>query len=293
MDGLNEYLRTLHYIHTNGLTVQRAVGLVLRNKDLPNIALSFPSADVHSVEEMNAMKAIVHQMIVNAEAIDELQDNPLKIVATSDWSNAWQQRMVAASSNLLTDAEKLSIGAKKLLGDLKLEIPELSLDQVGALAELAGTLIEAENLKLDFALEPNIKEIIEKLEAAKGILQTYFEEQEKLSVKFKDHAWRDIPIEEFESKWRATGSTWWPKSIIGKILLKKSLGVLGGTTSKPDPEKDLPVLGKMKIAGLAIEALNTDLKLIPVWKKLSEQKRGNRSDCNHRKKIDRCHTAHL
>ena len=77
-DELNEYVKCLHASHPNGLTIHQAIGLVVKNKDIPAIDLSYPDVDQHNEESLEQLRERVHALRVSAEKLEGVAEHPLK-----------------------------------------------------------------------------------------------------------------------------------------------------------------------------------------------------------------------
>jgi Protein of unknown function (DUF4011)/REase_MTES_1575/AAA domain/Protein of unknown function (DUF3320) len=265
-DQLNQYVQELHKMHKNGLTVHRAIGEVVKHSDLPKIALSYPSADQHSSEELEEIRSVIHDMKVNAEVLEELRDHPLSVIETFDWSNAWQNKIAKTAKELLGDTIRLETHLSKVHETLKIEKVDLSLDKIMALTNLASSLIVAGKFDVSFALEGNAEDVLQAMFNLKDHLTVYIAESAKLSVSYKDRPWKSIDIEEYKSRLSQANQSWWPKSVLSKNTIRKNFMFQSGAYAKPNLEADLALFEKMKTTGNEIERLGEIVKGTKIWK---------------------------
>lgn len=265
-DRLNGYVEELHKKHKNGLTVHRAIGEVVKHKDLPKVALNFPSADHHSFHDLEEIRSVIHEMKVNAEVLEDLRNHPLSVIETFEWSNAWQNKIAGSANDLHSDLIRLQLDVSVVIENLKIGKNDISLEKLEALIDLAGALLTAGKIDMSFALEPNIMAVIKALSSLKGQLSTYAIEKGELSVKYKEHPWKSVPIEEFKSRLARASQAWWPKSFYGYRSIEKDFMLLAGAHQKPDISKDISHFEKMKKAGEEIEKLGEIVKTTEIWR---------------------------
>ncbi len=265
-DELNEYVKCLHATHPNGLTIHKAIGLVVKNKDIPAIDLSYPDADQHTEDDLERLRGHVHALKISAEKLEDVVEHPLKMIAQADWSNAWQREIIDLAENLALTAEQLAEGIVDISAQLHFEEDSPSLDQVRALLALAKAITDAYGLKPAFALEASGRENIIDAEAASGLLVKYDRIAQDLSVEYSALPWQRISVEELSDQWQEAENSWWPKSLFGRLKVRKTLVEQAGAKGKPTPEKDLKVLAELHKCGVQIEELSEKLATIPDWR---------------------------
>ncbi|WP_218015987.1 DUF4011 domain-containing protein, partial [Neokomagataea thailandica] len=98
-DELNDVVNLLHAPDPNGWTLHRAIGRVVRDWTDATPRLVFHTGTRHSEEEMITLRENVRRLGIARKAVSDLPSG-LKILACSEWSNAWQDRLVAAARAL-------------------------------------------------------------------------------------------------------------------------------------------------------------------------------------------------
>ena len=262
---LNEYVQRLHATHTNGLTVHQAIGLVVKNKDIATIELSYPHVDYHTKDDLKKLRQRVHNLRVSAGNLEDVSAHPLSVIARADWSNAWQHNIIALANTLGLSAERLLQATSAISSQFHFDEDSPNLAQVQALAALAKALIDSYGLKPSFALAANGREVIADAYEASALLAKYARIREDLSVEYKSLPWQRISVEELSADWCKANNAWWPKSFFGRSRVRNILVEKAGAKGKPTPEKDLKVLAELHQCGAQIEKLGTGLATIPDW----------------------------
>ncbi len=271
-DELNEYVKCLHATQPNGLTIHKAIGLVVKHKDIPCIDLSYPDVDQHTESDLEQLRERVHNLKVSAENLGDLAEHPLKVIAQADWSNAWQREIIDFSKTLALSAEHLVKEVKAVSRQLHFDEESLNLDQesltlgqVKAFSVLAKAITDSYGLKPAFALEASGRENIVDAKAASTLLVEYWRIAKDLSVEYSALPWQRISVEDLSGKWQVAENSWWPKSFFGRSNVRRILVEQAGAKGKPTPEKDLKVLAELHKCGTQIEELGKKLSTIPDW----------------------------
>ncbi|PJJ17449.1 AAA domain-containing protein [Janthinobacterium sp. 67] len=110
-DELNQYVARLHHRHRNGLTIYKAIGIVVDGEDVPKLDLSWNSADVHDHTQLDAMRDLTTRLEVNAGAVgaQELLKGPLMVVGQAEWTPSWQQAFISATRTVVPAVEELQL----------------------------------------------------------------------------------------------------------------------------------------------------------------------------------------
>ncbi|WP_127076741.1 DUF3320 domain-containing protein [Rhodomicrobium lacus] len=97
-DRLNEVVVALHRRHGNGLSVHRALGRVIAQRDFaPKVKLPFPSPDQHDEAEMRALRDLCRSLRTAVQALGTTPAaHPLKEIGHADWSPVWRGELETA-----------------------------------------------------------------------------------------------------------------------------------------------------------------------------------------------------
>ena len=266
-DQLNIVVNRLHLRRRNGMTAFEAMGVRVRDENLAHrVTLSWPSADHHDEARLSQMRETVEKLRIQAAAVEDISDSPFRLVATGQWSPQWQSQLLQQASALSAAVLAVERECERLLDAIGIGIPDRTMAQIDALAELAETLQESWRKQTAYALEPDGPERIEALNEAAGRLKSYAAAQAALSCSYDPMAWRSLDGEEIARRWRDAGEAWLIKRVLGKRRVIKDMNE-AGARGAPDPERDAPTLSQLREHGEAIDCLDEFLSGFKDWQR--------------------------
>ncbi|MGL6162419.1 DUF3320 domain-containing protein [Microbulbifer sp.] len=264
-DRLNRVVNALHKRRRNGLTAHHAIGVKVRDGDLAaKVKLSWPSADVHDERQLQKLRETVELLSVQARAVGELVDHPLKIVANHDWRPQWQEAVVEAAGLLKASADQLAGNLAALEKAAGLSLGNVGLARLGAVAEFGQVLLDSYRKPAAFALEPDAPDRLDALEEAVAQLKAYIGQQARLSCGYEALAWQKLDADSLEREWGEANQTWWPRSFFAKRKVLKRIRQ-NGAQGEPDPDNDIAVLKQMRDIGNNIDRLDGVLQGLRGW----------------------------
>lgn len=264
-DELNTYVENMHKSHRNGLTVHYALGIVVRDTQVPIVDLRWTQPEEHSADELDAMREVAHLLDVNAEAMGEIAESPLSIIHTGEWSPSWQRNITGSAMDFVAAAKRTRETLDRVLSTLGISLERLGPSHLQAVSVLNAILREAVGKDLAFSLTSAGRHDLERINEGLELLAEFRKEQEGLSVKYADRAWVALDGDSIASDWVAASDAWWPKSLFAKSGIKKQLRA-GGASKKPNPEADAPILSNLRSKGSRLDEINKDLEHIRVWR---------------------------
>jgi very-short-patch-repair endonuclease len=106
-DELNQYVERLHQPHRNGLTIYKAIGVVVDGDAVPRLALSWGAVATHDHSQLDALREVTARLEVNAGEVGprQLLTGPLMAVGQADWTPSWQQAFIDAARAVVPAAE--------------------------------------------------------------------------------------------------------------------------------------------------------------------------------------------
>ncbi len=195
-DDLNVYVERLHKRYANGLTIYEAIGCLAAGEDVTALGLSWNAAGVHDKAAMESLRAIVDRLDINAKAVGSgaLTNNPLGGVCRSEWTPAWQQSLVDAARGVVPAARELEQAHEDFAQAIKLPRMPLTSRLRGAVAILARTLPDAAGYDWRFALRPDAKILVERLQAGASILRQHHGLSSQLTPPWSEGVMSDCRI---------------------------------------------------------------------------------------------------
>ena len=265
-DQLNRIVERLHMRRRNGMTAHYAIGIKVRDEDLASrVIFSWPSADQHDEDRLNAMREAVERLRVQVAAVGDVSDSPFHLVTKGDWSPQWIGRVIEQASRLSAAASAADRSSRALLEAIGITIPDQTLARLDAVADLATVLTESYRKQTAYALEPDGPDRVEALEEAVQRLRAYAEAQAALSCTYDPMAWRKLDGDKIAQRRQEAEAAWWPKSFFRRRRLVKDMKA-GGAHGVPDPVRDAPTLKRLRAEGEAIDRLNELLSGFKDWK---------------------------
>ncbi|SDF79343.1 Part of AAA domain-containing protein [Massilia sp. PDC64] len=164
-DELNLYVDRLHHRHRNGLTIYKAIGIVVDGEDVPKLDLSWAGADTHDHAQLEGLRELVERLEVNAEAVgaDGLLKGPLMAVGHAEWTPTWQQTFIGAARAVLPVAEELQRAVSAFQDATNLAgLPTNRRARV-VIAELTRGLPEAFGHHWSFVFRPDVRDLLGRL----------------------------------------------------------------------------------------------------------------------------------
>ncbi len=264
-DRLNRLVDHLHTPGRNGLTPHYAMGVKIRDADLAErVRFHWPRADQHDSERLQRMREAAERLRIQGQAVGEVTDTPFRLVEKGDWSPHWETQMTERAERLAATAASAEAAAEALLEALGIDLPDHTLARLEGLAELAATLLEAHGRPLAFALGPDGTARLEALEQGIAHLRAHAQARNELCCPYEPGAWCHLDGEQIARRWRQASESWWPKRYFARRRIIREMRA-GGALGTPDPERDAPLLARLRAEEAAIERLDAHLAPVTPW----------------------------
>ncbi|MEO9656367.1 DUF4011 domain-containing protein [Marinomonas sp.] len=264
-DMLNGLVEALHRQRSNGMTAYYAMGVKIRDSALlEKVELSWPSADQHSVQELQHMREVVENLTVQANAIGSVNQHPLAYIQADDWGPAWQDGLIKSAQTLKVASKDAKQAVDGFVSALGFEFGDISISQLALLEELGQVLLDSYRTQSGYALEPDGQDLIEALEQAVTLLQSYIRLQSELSCDYSPLAWKSIDPAGLKSEWQAANEAWFLKRFFATRKIIKDVKAKGAQ-GEPNLDQDIVVLAELKEKGEAIAGLDRQLSNLKDW----------------------------
>jgi very-short-patch-repair endonuclease len=284
-DELNAYVKALHRRYPNGWTPYLALGIALKDADSPAPALSWPARDGHDAQALRDLEELAAELGRVFASVE--RRSALDLVDIGEWSSGWQEGLLAAARSLHNAVDLMTGAVEGCLASLGLGTRErTSQAEIDALAALAGALWKSRGRDISIAFDRDFSECAGALEAFGSSIRAYREAERGLSASYAPSAVRDLDAEALDRQWREANASFWPNAMMGKRKVQK---LLQGHAEQgtADPERDLPLLRRMKeclsavdrnlLAGkpLPVDGLATDIAAVAEILELAWELRGS------------------
>ncbi len=270
-DQLNETVALLHRQDDNGYTIHQAIGRVVRDGKEFTPKFKFPLTTRHSKADMDAMRDVARRLGIAYQAVSDL---PVELdgVTHADWTNGWQEQIVASGRALpgvLDDFEEAVAGLAKAS---QLPTNGDSRQDGKRLMVLANACLAAHGHDLRFAFSPDMAEKVEAARKGIDLVEAYLAEERALSASYAPEVAKRLDIEGLREAWTQAGTKFWFLSALARRKVARGLAQAGGATGKVDPESDLPRLTAMHDLLELIEALAGKAAAVPGWHGLATKR---------------------
>ncbi|MBM9485125.1 DUF3320 domain-containing protein [Pseudomonas sp. ICBG1301] len=265
---LNQVVELLHQRSPSGLSVHQAIGRVVRDwsESLPRLV--WPVGTVHDAQTYLVMKDLARRLDLNSQAARELS-NDFALMAPTDWSNGWQEAIVAAARELPGKIERLKDAGANLLKSTSLPLAVESSEDFEQLAQFVTLLADAHGIDLSFVFTLNVSAKINSAKKAAQVLADYRTIESSLSVRYTEGACRTLDLVALKDEWRLAKEKFWFLATLGKKRVAKHLASAGGAVGVPDVESDLLKLSEMQTLLTTLDGASSDLTAVPGWSGLA------------------------
>ncbi len=264
-DHLNKLVDHLHTPGRNGLIPHYAMGVKIRDADLAErVRFHWPRADQHDSERLQRMREAAERLRIQVQAVGEVTDTPFRLVEKSDWSPHWETQMAESAERLAAATAAVEKATETLLQTLGIDLPDRTLARLEGLAELAATLLEAHRRPVAFVLGPEGTERLEALDRGLKHLRAHAQARSNLGCPYEPGAWRTLDGEQIARRWREATESWWPKRYFARRKIIREMRA-GGALGTPDPDRDAPLLARLRAEEAAMERLDALLAPVALW----------------------------
>ena len=261
---LNSVVGVLHKRWPNGLTVHQAMGRVIRDATYSTPRLTWPGSTRHDASQMARLRDVARRLDLNRQAAERSPDD-FSLLRRSDWSNGWQEAVVANARAMLSAMDLCHAAFVHALDLTKMPLEREEYTSIPAFLAFARLLPEAHGLDLRFAFSP---EVVSKQVAAKkgiGFIREYKSIEGSLSFPYEHEAARRLDIESLQRHWSEAAQKFWFLAGMAKKKVARQLASAGGVKDVPDVEVDLPKLRQMRALLAEIDSLGAELHGMSGW----------------------------
>ncbi|PTQ09424.1 DNA helicase [Sphingomonas oleivorans] len=267
-DSLNDVVRLLHRREANGLTLHQAIGRVVRDWTEASPRLAFAASTQHDEADLARFRDLARRLGLARSDVEELCDS-LAAVTCNDWSNGWQEAIVAAALGVPPAIDAMLAARDALLEATRLPLAAADGDGLERLQRFVSLLLEAHKRDVRLAFAPDMADRLIAAREAIALLDRYRAEEAALSAAYAPEAARRIDLAAIRGDWQAAGQKFWFFATFAKRKVARALGEAGGAAGQVDPETDLPRLEAMARLLTELDALAPRLIGVPGWSGLA------------------------
>lgn len=244
-DRLNGVVELLHQRRPNGLTLHESIGRVVRDANEATPRISWVEGTRHTVEELARMRDVARRLDLNLGAITEVPRG-FTLIERSEWSNGWQEAVVACAGEVSPKLETMLAARDGLLGSAPLPLVAESVGDMERLAGFVRILMTAHGTDLAFAFTPDVNDKTAAAKRAVELITEYRATEKKLSAPYRPESIPSIQVPALDTAWAEAGKKFWFFASMAKKKVTTALVEQGGVSGIPDLERDTPLLRRMQ-----------------------------------------------
>lgn len=267
-DKLNSVVNLLHKRWSNGLSIHQAMGRVIRYGSPSIPRLNWPNGVTHDLPAMIQMRDVARRLDLNATAGQTLSTS-FKLLSQTEWSNGWQESLIAASRELITSISELNETQANFIRVSQLPLKASQYDEIVRLVSFVDVLEKTHGVDLAFVFSANATAKVTAARQAIALISEYRNLEPELSLSYSTEACLRVNLEQFERDWIGAESKFWFLATLAKKKVARKLAVEGGCIGLPDVVADLAKLRQLKALLSKLDKLNIELQGIPGWTSLS------------------------
>lgn len=242
---LNNFVRLLHKQHRNGLTVRQATDTAIRYRHWTPAPLLWPDPDLHDEKVLDQLRELARAMQSVGGELGTLGNHPLSLVHHTEWTNAWEERLITEVAALDAAAARVPEAAAAIAPALGMKFDAASAALLEAVDGLIDVMLEAPHVPAGFAAHgADVK-----IRARMQILRSHGERRQavwsQLSGKFKPDI-AGINGEQLEQDWSLASTTWWPKRWFARRGVTGRLALYAIDQKRPAAMEMEPLLNALR-----------------------------------------------
>lgn len=270
-DQLNATVALLHKQEPNGYSIHQAIGRFVRDGHDLTPKFTFPPATRHSLEDMERMRDVARRLGIARQGVADLPGE-LAGVCHTEWSNGWQEQIVAAARALPAVLDEFEAALESLSGASTLPVQGAGAERGKRLLDLTELCLTAFGHDLRFAFSPDFADKVEAARKAIDLIEAYRAEEAALSASYAPEVAKRLDLESLQAEWAQAGTKFWFLATLAKRKVARQLAQVGGATAKVDPDADLPHLAAMRALLEQLDTLSLKASAIPGWQALATQR---------------------
>ena len=267
-DKLNSVVSLLHKRWPNGLSAHQAMGRVIHHGSPAIPRLNWPDGTTHDLPAMTQLRDVARRLDLNSSAGQSLSTS-FKLLLQTDWSNGWQESLVAASRELSTAINELNEAQANFIKASQLPLQANQHNEIARIITFAEVLEKTHGVDLAFVFSVNATAKVAAARQAMALISEYRKIEPTLSLAYSVEACRRINLEQIERNWIEAEGKFWFLASFAKKKVARQLAAEGGCVGIPDVVADLAKLRQLKALLGELDKVNIELQGIPGWASLN------------------------
>lgn len=208
--GLNDFVQALHRRHGNGLTVRGAMDTAIRHRGWTAAEMPWLDPDKHDEATLDGLFDLVRTMQSIAGELGELKNHPLAAIQHTEWSNAWESRLLKESAQLHTAAKDLQAAAVAVGVPLGLKLEAASSALFDRIDGLVDVLLEAPQIPVAVIAHAGDATVRNQIEVLRGHGERRQAQWARLADSYTSEI-ATLDADRLTTDWRMACTAWWLK----------------------------------------------------------------------------------
>ena len=244
-EDLNAYVQQLHKTYSNGLSIFKAIGVVINNPAVVPLEFHWPDYQAHSEDDLEEYSNIAVRIDANAKQIGDISESCFHRVEANDWSPSWQRSAIDQSKDLHAAAMDLQAALQSWIKLLGLPIQVVSRGDLQMLTALERILPKAYNQSYASLLGPEGRDLIADLERSAELVKSYRQQFESTAITYKETV-LDLDIDGLMAQLSGAEEKWFLAKWLDVRAVKVKLKPFSGGSKISDSASDLAHLSNAR-----------------------------------------------
>jgi very-short-patch-repair endonuclease len=250
---LNDLVRVLHRVHTNGLTVYGASGLTILNSAQRPAHFEWTDPAAHDRKALDVLREIAKRIQALATEFRTLKAHGLEGITRTAWSPTWEDDLFRQADHVDLAAAELGEAAAAAASACGLSLASPSYAALSALDSLADVLLRAPCVPpglaaraCDAATQTSLKK-----------LRDHGERRRQIWASFAGYRSSAASLDgaRIGAEWRAACATWWPKRWLSQRRITGQLRAHREDLARPRVEQVEELVARLAMLNTEDRAL--------------------------------------
>jgi len=242
--GLNDFVQALHRRHRNGLTMRTATDTAICHREWTPTAMPWTDSDVHDEVALDELRELVRTAQSVAGELGSLKAHPLSMVQQTEWTHAWEERLLAESSALDAAAVRLQETSTAVGMVLGIRFDAASTALFDAVDGLIDVLLQAPQIPPGVLANAGDGKVRTTLELIRGHGKQRNEHWSRLSDGFRSDL-ASVDGAELTQAWKVASAAWWLKRWLAQREIKGRLIPYTKDRQRPSSVEMPAILGAL------------------------------------------------
>lgn len=242
---LNSFVRALHQVHSNGLTVRGATDVAIDGEGWPAVPIELPSIETLDAKQVGDMRDLVAGMQAVLGELGDVANHPLAAIRHSEWSNGWEDKLLAAVTALDVEAAALEEAAANLAQPLGLPLESASVRLLNDVDSLCDVLLRSVDVPGTLAAEAGDAKVRMRLERMRTHGQRRNEAWAPLGAVMRPN-FSQLKGEDLDRQWMIASAKWWLPRVMDRRAICTQLLPYTMDGKRPKPAQVPELVDRLK-----------------------------------------------